>query len=231
MKKILIIATVALSSAAVFSSCTGGTNATPKAEMDSVAYAIGVDFANQILSVDSTLNLDMILSGFAAGWEKKGMTQQEAAAFLQEYFAVRRPAKAKEEGAKFLEATEKENANVKKTESGMLYEILEEGSDVHATADGDVVRVVYEGRMKDGKVFDSSLERGDTATFALNQVIKGWSEGMKLVGKGGKIKLWIPSELAYGEYGIPQAGIGPNEPLVFEVSLVDVVPAEANEAK
>ncbi len=85
---------------------------------------------------------------------------------------------------------------------------------------------MYKGMLKDGKEFDSSYAEGrDTAEFPLNGVIKGWGEGLKLIGEGGKIKLWIPTELAYGQY--PRGGmIGPNEPLVFEVELFKVTPYE-----
>lgn len=110
---------------------------------------------------------------------------------------------------------------VQKTESGLLYRIDREGSDVKATADTDVVEVNYEGKTRDGKIFDSSYERGESIEFALNRVIKGWTEGMKLVGEGGQITLWIPAEIAYGERGAGE-NIGPNEALEFKVELIKV---------
>lgn len=91
-----------------------------------------------------------------------------------------------------------------------------------ATKDNDEVMVNYKGTLKDGKVFDEN----DSTKFALNRVIKGWSEGMKLVGKGGKIKLYVPSDLGYGVQGNPYGGIAPNEALVFDVEVIDVIPAE-----
>jgi FKBP-type peptidyl-prolyl cis-trans isomerase FkpA len=114
---------------------------------------------------------------------------------------------------------------VKKTESGILYRIDREGSEVMATEDTDVVLVNYEGKTSEGKVFDSSYERGEPISFPLNRVIKGWTEGMKLVGEGGQITLWIPAELAYGERGAG-ADIGPNQALEFKVELIEVNPAE-----
>ena len=86
-----------------------------------------------------------------------------------------------------------------------------------------MVVVNYEGKNRKGKVFDSSYERNEPAEFPLNRVIKGWTEGMKLVGKGGKITLWIPAELAYGERGAGR-DIGANEALEFSVEVVDVKP-------
>ena len=227
MKKLLFVAAAA---AAVLSSCGGGAGSL-KSEKDSLAYAVGVDLGLYVRQLDSVQKLNLDLNAVCASLKEtatgKGkMSPDDAMMFLREYFMVRVPAKNKVEGEEFLSEVEKK-ANVKKTESGLLYEIIREGSDVKATSDADRVRVMYEGKLKDGTVFDSSYERGDTAEFPLNGVIKGWGEGMKLVGEGGKIKLWVPSELGYGENG---AGtISPNEPLVFEIELIGVTPAAAAE--
>ena len=115
---------------------------------------------------------------------------------------------------------------VKKTESGLLYRIDREGDGAQATKDDDVVKVNYEGKTRDGKVFDSSYERGEAIEFPLNGVIKGWTEGMKLVKTGGQITLWIPAEMAYGERGAGE-DIGPNEALEFKVELLEVNPKAA----
>ena len=125
---------------------------------------------------------------------------------------------------KWLSKIEKKDG-VQKTESGLLYRIDREGDGAQATLDTDVVLVNYEGKTRDGKVFDSSYERGEPISFPLNGVIKGWTEGMKLVKAGGQITLWIPSELAYGENGAG-SDIGPNEALEFKVELLEVNPAE-----
>ena len=99
------------------------------------------------------------------------------------------------------------------TESGIAYKIIEPGNDVKAVSDKDTVWVNYKGTHIDGSTFDEN----DDINFSLNHVIKGWTEGMKLVGEGGHVILVIPGELAYGEYG--NRGIGPNETLVFDVTL------------
>ena len=113
---------------------------------------------------------------------------------------------------------------MKKTESGLLYKVTREGdADTIARDSRDVVVVNYKGTTRDGKVFDSSYEREEPAEFPLNRVIPGWTEGMKLVGKGGAITLWIPADLAYGPRGAGR-DIGPNEALQFEVEIVDVKP-------
>lgn len=125
---------------------------------------------------------------------------------------------------KWLSEIEKQEG-VQKTESGLLYRIDREGEGAQATADTDVVLVNYEGKNRVGEVFDSSYERNEPISFPLNGVIKGWTEGMKLVKAGGQITLWIPSALAYGENGAG-ANIGPNEALEFKVELLEVNPAE-----
>ena len=129
-----------------------------------------------------------------------------------------------EASAKWLAEVE-QMEGVEKTESGLLYRIDREGDGVQATADEDVVKVNYEGKTREGKVFDSSYERGEPISFPLNRVIKGWTEGMKLVKSGGQITLWIPAEMAYGERGAGQ-DIGPNEALEFKVELLEVNPEE-----
>ena len=227
MKKFFILAAGV---AVALSSCNGGGGSL-KSEQDSVAYAVGLQCGDFIKSVDSTMNLNVVMGAVKDVINNKQKMDNEAAmAFMREYFMVRKPARAKVASEEFLAKVEKENPNVKKTESGLLYEIIKNGSDLKAVSDSDEVKVIYEGRLKEGKVFDSSKERGDTVQFALNRVIKGWSEGMKLVGKGGTIKLWIPAELAYGAQGAGNV-IGPNEALVFEVELIDVIPADSAKAE
>lgn len=109
---------------------------------------------------------------------------------------------------------------MKKTASGLLYRIEEagKGDAIKAT---DTVTVHYTGKLTDGKIFDSSKERGQPAQFKLNQVIKGWTEGLQLIKKGGKITLVIPPELAYGEQGAGPV-ITPNATLYFDVEVLDV---------
>lgn len=128
-------------------------------------------------------------------------------------------AKNQEEGTKFLAKT-KENKNVKSTESGLLYEVITEGTGETPT-DASIVEVNYIGKTIDGETFDES-EKGKPVKFSLNGVIKGWQEGLKLMKAGSKYKFYIPSELAYGEMGSPDGQIKPNSALVFEVELVSV---------
>lgn len=113
-------------------------------------------------------------------------------------------------------------AGVVKTDSGLRYEILAEGSDTFANS-ADSVSVHYHGTLIDGTVFDSSVQRGEPVTFPLNGVIQGFSEGLTLVGEGGKIRLYMPSDIAYGDGGAGGA-IGPGATLIFEVELLEINP-------
>ncbi len=173
------------------------------------------------------------------------MSQAEAKEYLQYYFMEKRPAENAAASEAWLAKIEKKSG-VKKTESGLLYKVTKKGdAEVKATDSRDVVKVHYTGRTREGKVFDTSLfknrskeqqemlkqqrpddfDKDEPIEFPLNRVIPGWTEGMQLVGKGGKITLWIPAELAYGARGAGR-DIGPNEALEFEVELIDVTPYE-----
>ncbi|MDD1792351.1 FKBP-type peptidyl-prolyl cis-trans isomerase [Enterovibrio makurazakiensis] len=126
--------------------------------------------------------------------------------------------KNKQLGAEFLEKNAQEEGVIT-TESGLQYKVLEEGEgEMHPTATSRV-RVHYHGTLLDGSVFDSSVQRGESIEFGLNQVIKGWTEGVQLMKKGGKTRFFIPSNLAYGNAAA--GSIGPGSTLIFEVELLD----------
>jgi FKBP-type peptidyl-prolyl cis-trans isomerase FkpA len=171
--------------------------------------------------------MDSYLLVSTADLQQELMTLQREMMEKQRAEQQKKAEEAKTASAEWLKKIEKKEG-VKKTESGLLYRIDREGNDVFATADTDTVEVNYEGKTREGKVFDSSYERGESISFALNRVIRGWTEGMKLVGEGGQITLWIPSDMAYGERGAGQ-DIGPNEALEFNVELIKVTPAEVVE--
>jgi FKBP-type peptidyl-prolyl cis-trans isomerase FklB len=150
------------------------------------------------------------------------MTVPEAQQFLNEYISTmmtQQAKAAKEAGEKWLAENAKKDG-VKVTESGLQYTIIKEGEGANPSASSKVT-VHYHGTLTNGEVFDSSVQRGQPATFGLNQVISGWTEGLQLMKQGAKYKFFIPSELGYGERS-PGGSIGPNEVLIFEVELISV---------
>ncbi|HKM11811.1 MAG TPA: FKBP-type peptidyl-prolyl cis-trans isomerase [Bacteroidales bacterium] len=205
-----------------------------KAQVDSVSYALGQNFG-MIISMNDfgSLNFNEIVAGMKDIFAMGKIDPQEANRIGSEFSAVinkfmeDRMTLIGEEtlakGKEFLENNAK-NEGVVTTESGLQYKIEREGNGVFPTAES-TVECNYEGTLIDGTVFDSSYERGNTATFNLQNVIQGWTEGLQLIDEGGEITLWIPADLAYGERGAG-ANIGPNETLKFKVELIRVVPEE-----
>ncbi len=214
MKNLLIAAVIF---GAAFASCQGGSKSIKSyTTQDSVAYALGVDIGTNLKRMDSTFNAGVIGTAIKEVMDGKGkMTIEEAYAFLNDWFQVRKPALDKAEGEAWLEKVKAENPNIQTTESGLMYEIINPGdATVRATSDADQVVVKYRGTYQDGSQFDAN----ENATFALNGVIDAWKEGMKLVGKGGEIVLWAHPDIAYGQRGNMKA-------MKFEVTLHDVIPA------
>ena len=200
-----------------------------EAQRKAVSEAYGVYTGSNLRAARMPLKtywLQQGMADYAAG--EAALTESFAQQFIQNYYITEMPLKNAAESKAWLAEVEKQK-DVKKTESGLLYRIEREGdTSVMPTAEDSVV-VDYEGKLKDGYVFDSSYERGESIEFPLNGVIKGWTEGLQLIGKGGKITLWIPSELAYGAYG--SGSIGPNTALLFKVELHDVKRASEQSAE
>jgi FKBP-type peptidyl-prolyl cis-trans isomerase len=145
----------------------------------------------------------------------------------QEAATAKAAAKGKVESAAYF--ADLKAKGVLSTASGLFYEIVAAGS-AEKPKPTDTVKVHYTGKLLSGKVFDSSVERGEPVEFPLNQVIPGWTEGLQLIGKGGKVKLYIPSDLAYGAQGAPQGGIAPFSTLVFDVELLEITAPAPTEA-
>jgi FKBP-type peptidyl-prolyl cis-trans isomerase len=209
----------------------GVTNVKLETQADSAGYAIGVLVGNnnkeQVNNAPggADLNIDAMVAGFAkaALGEETEITPEEADQIVREFFTAageRQGQENLETGNAFLEQN-KERPEVKVTESGLQYEVLQEGNGPVPEAE-DRVRVHYHGTLIDGTVFDSSVDRGEPAVFGVGQVISGWTEALKMMPVGSKWKIYLPSDLAYGDRG---AGgqIGPNETLIFEVELLEIV--------
>ena len=192
--------------------------------MDKLSYALGLSMGQNFKGsgVDK-LNADDFADALRAvyGEGTPAMTYDEAKQVVQEYF-TNLQAKAGEMNAKagkeYLANNAKEEG-VKVTESGLQYLVVKEGNG-KKPGPNDVVTVHYTGRLVDGTVFDSSVERGEPATFAVGQVIPGWVECLQLMSEGSAYRLFIPSELAYGEHGT--GPIQPNSTLIFDVQLLKV---------
>ena len=194
--------------------------------MEKVSYALGLSLGNNLLgSGVNALDYAQLAQGIQDVMEqnKPKMSYEEAQTVINDFFQTLQAkvgGEAQSEGIAFLEENSK-RTEVVTLASGLQYEILTEGAGATPTA-SDKVKVHYHGTLIDGKVFDSSVNRGEPATFGVTQVISGWVEALQLMPVGSKWKLYIPSELAYGAQGAGQA-IAPHAALIFEVELLDIV--------
>lgn len=194
--------------------------------MDKLSYAWGLAMGHQLKGMGmNSLNVEDFKDAVKSVYDgsEPAMNIDEAQKLIQEYLSdlqSKAEEAAKAAGKKFLEEN-KSNADVKETASGLQYVVEKEGTGAQPTAE-DEVTVHYTGRLLDGTVFDSSVNRGEPTTFPLNRVIPGWTEGVQLMKEGAKYTFFIPSDLAYGPQGIPGA-IPPHSTLIFDVELIKVV--------
>jgi len=193
--------------------------------MDKLSYAIGMSMASNLVNSGlKQIDVESFVKAFNEVMNNAtpSMSPQEANQLLQDFFSKRQDEMLSnnlEAGRAFLEENKKKE-NVTTLDSGLQYEILTEGKGAVPKAT-DSVRCHYHGTLLDGTVFDSSVQRGQPAVFGVNQVIKGWVEALQLMPVGSKWKLYIPSELAYGEQGAG-GSIEPNSALIFEVELLGI---------
>ncbi|MDR2775819.1 MAG: FKBP-type peptidyl-prolyl cis-trans isomerase [Tannerella sp.] len=198
--------------------------------VDTVCYSIGVSYGNGLRESMKNFpggesNLEALKEGFLHaidGDSAQAMTAEAAQAYIQAYLMdiqQKEVEAEKEKGDRFL-AENKTAEAVITTESGLQYKVLTEGTGLKPTV-SDTVKVHYTGKLLDGTVFDSSIERGEPAVFGVTQVIQGWSELLQLMPVGSKYQVWIPSELGYGPHGAGQV-IKPNSVLEFEVELLGI---------
>ena len=196
---------------------------------DSTSYALGADLGENLKRQQIEIDYDIFLAGLIDGMET-GMVRfdqkqrRDIMASLQKNIRD----KAKLEGDtnlkiadEFLEKNKKSNSEVKETPTGLQYRILKEGTG-SSPSSTDKVRVHYVGKLLDGTVFDSSVERGEPSEFGLNQVIRGWTEGLQLMKQGAKYEFFIHPKIAYGSR--PRPKIPGNSLLIFEVELLDILP-------
>ncbi len=204
-------------------------------ENQKLSYALGLDLGAYFKNLGEDFDLAVVSRGIEDSYTgKTPLMSTEEAAKVQQQFATRQQEKQvqkalamteanKAAAKKFLEEN-KSKEGVKTTPSGLQYKVLTQGKGVKPSA-ADTVKVHYKGTLLDGTEFDSSYKRNQPAEFGIDQVIPGWTEAMQLMNVGSKYELFIPPELAYGDRGAPPV-IEPGSMLIFEVELLDVVPAE-----
>ncbi|RPD98538.1 FKBP-type peptidyl-prolyl cis-trans isomerase [Aureibaculum marinum] len=240
MKLIKILAVVLMSVVLFSCNSQGVTKKSLNNQVDSVSYAIGLNMATNFKKNFKEIDADLFVQGYRNGvdssnllmpsiktdsiirayMQKKQIEEQEKQKAEAMAKAEKEYADIKEEGEKFLEEN-KTKEGVQTTESGLQYIVLKEGTGEKPTATSRV-KVHYHGTLIDGTVFDSSVDRGQPAEFGVNQVIKGWTEGLQLMPVGSKFKFFIPQDLAYGAFPRPNGPIKPFSTLIFEVELLEV---------
>ena len=186
-------------------------------DFDKVSYSLGLSIASNLIS-SGVKTLATVFEG-----RMPEINPDEANKILQNFFEGLQKEQgnaAKEAGNKFLEENKKQEGVIT-LPSGLQYKILKNGNGPKPKA-SDTVKCHYEGRLINGAIFDSSIRRGEPAEFPVSGVIAGWVEALQLMNTGSKWQLYIPSELAYGSHGAGQS-IGPNETLIFDVELLDIV--------
>jgi len=228
--KIKGLVILAVTAAVITTSCntrSGITSAKVQNPEDSLAYSLGI--ASYFYYMGDSLNINPVL--FAKGMidaenKKNTLDEQAAQGYVMSFMQNRQAEKMKkqygkniDEGEKFL-ADNKKREGVKETASGLQYEVITMGTGAKPGPE-ETVKVHYTGTLMDGTKFDSSLDRNEPAVFGVNQVIKGWQEGIQLMPVGSKFKFYVPYELAYGENGT--GPIPPYSTLIFDVELLDIV--------
>ena len=201
-------------------------------KMDKVSYLIGRQVAGSLLQQGISVELKKFCEGIEDGVNNKELpfTNEEAAQIMQSFEAemqqkLQAEKKAFAEknlqaGLEFLDKNKNEDG-IQITESGIQYRILEDASGDKPKAT-DTVETHYEGKLLSGEVFDSSIQRGESVSFPVGGVIKGWQEVLQLMSVGARWQVFIPAHLAYGENGSPPK-IGPNSVLEFEIQLINIV--------
>ncbi len=229
MNKVLLIALSLF--LAVFSACNSDKDAAKlENKLDSASYALGVSLGSNLAQSGlKELNYDIMIAAMKKALAKDSnllINNENANIILQSFFQELQMEASKkdlEAGQSWLKENAKK-AGIVVTQSGLQYKIVKEGTGSKPLAT-DKVSVHYTGKTIDGTVFDSSVQRGQPTSFEVGGVIPGWTEALLLMPVGSKWELYIPSELAYGERGAGGV-IKPNSVLVFEIELLEILPAE-----
>lgn len=195
-------------------------------EIEAVSYCVGMSLGGSLLQQNlEGLSSEVIAQAIDDAFKGKEMkySPEQANEIIQNYLNLANESKFatnKDAGEQFLAENGKKEG-VTTTASGLQFEVLNAG-DGESPSETSSVTVHYHGTLIDGTVFDSSVQRGEPATFGVNQVIKGWTEALQLMNKGSKFRLYIPQELAYGAQPHPSGPIEPYMALIFDVELLEI---------
>ncbi len=239
MKRILLVAAMGAAIAFTLGSCgnkDGKTEEAPKQDSTSVEQsevttaqfneAVGIQLGTAFRTQGVELDLDSYTKGLKDAYaDKAGMDEQKVGEIIQKYMTQLQAKKAEKELAKskkFLDSVA-QLAGVQRDESGLLYQITEEGAGAQPT-DTSWVKIDYVGKLTNGEEFDSSISRGKPAILSLNGVVRGWQIGIPKIKEGGKATLYIPADLGYGEMG--RQPIPGNAVMIFDVDLIHVLTHE-----
>lgn len=226
MKTKIFATLIILTSMVALYACGGEKQVAPtmKTDHDSMSYVVGMNIAYNILEMDSTINRQVLLMGIEDVLNNKAKMSHEKS---KEYFLVymnhgiyERVRKYEDKYLNDLVATDKD---VIRKPSGLTYKVTSVGNmNKIASNERDTLSIRYRATRLSGEEVDVAAERDDTLRTAFTNFIPGLKEGMKLIGEGGKITLWLPSQLAYGAEGLEEKGIKPNEILRYEVDIIEV---------
>ncbi|MFK8008956.1 MAG: FKBP-type peptidyl-prolyl cis-trans isomerase [Saprospiraceae bacterium] len=238
MKKLLYFIPMALLFAACDGGAAGGGKNLPMTNQnDSTSYAYGTMVADNLKQIkedvgeEHAINLDLFTNGIRdAVADNPKLTKEEADKVMKAFGQMAQAAAQKKKQEEDLKnvglgqaylAENKVKEGVQVTPSGLQYKIIKEGTGAQPVATDDVT-VHYTGKLIDGTVFDSSVQRGQPASFNVSGVIPGWTEGLQMMKEGAKYEFYIPSDLGYGPQGNPRGGIAGNSVLVFDVELIKI---------
>ena len=222
MKKILSVVIVLLT---IFG-CSKRSGGEQKlhTDTDSVAYELGMNIASQLVKMDSTINIEAVCRGMRdVVRERTIMTNEEAETFFLGYMNYTLPEKAQALEEQWLAELAEQSRDFARTRTGITYAVRTLGDQVRIpAASRDSLALRYLIRTTDNKVLYSSYERGDTIRTTLSDLKSGLQESVKLIGEGGKVEAWIPSQLAFGAEGNSELNIAPNKTLCFEIELIQL---------
>ncbi|MFI3281421.1 MAG: FKBP-type peptidyl-prolyl cis-trans isomerase N-terminal domain-containing protein [Rikenellaceae bacterium] len=223
-----VITSLLISGVALFASCSGepksATSSALKSETDSLAYVIGMNIADNLIAMDSTINVAVVCRAIAEQTSSKALlTTDQARTYYLRYLTYVEPERKRGYEEQYLEDLAKSNRDFTRSKSGLTYNIAVIGDEEFTPkSPNDLVSLRYTISRIGGEEVFSSYENADTLVLGLKELQAGVQESVKMIGKGGKVNAWLPSKLAYGEAGDSLLRITPFETLYYQMELVDM---------